>query len=193
MPEVLEYDAEVLFHLEPTQQPNPPLPTRWWTGHGTLQLDVGDGNGTQSWLGSGFGDTQVMGVSSMDATADGIPERMGITIGLDETRDDIRHALTVRDIGPVAASIYFAFRVTGTEAWSVMSDGTDPKVIRGRSAQSTVENGVWAFEVENRVHDADRLIVDIWSDAVQQGKHTGDRFFEFTASIEAGLDFDWPP
>lgn len=192
MADAFEYDAEVLFHLEPVNQPTPPLPTRWWTGHGTLQMDVGDGAGTQSWLGGSFGDTQALGVSSIDATADGIPERMGITVGIDETREDIRHALTVRDLGPVASSIYFVFRDPGAEAWTLISDGTDAKVVRGRSAQSTLENGLWQFEVENRVHDANRLIVDIWSDAVQQGRHAGDRFFEFTASIEEGLDIDWP-
>lgn len=192
MPSTDLYDFEVLFRLEPTRQPTPPLPTRWWTGHGTLRLDVGDGSGEADWLGGSFGDTQVLGVSSMDASADGIPQRIGMTIALDETRDDIRHAVSGRDLGPIATSIYFAYREAGTEGWSVVSDGTDPKVIRGRSAQSTIDNGVWAFEVENRVHDADRLIVDIWSDAVHSGKFAGDRFFEFAASIEAGLDIDWP-
>lgn len=192
MPDVIEYDTEVLFHLEPVQQPDPPLPTRWWTGRGTLQIDVGDGNGQSSWQGGGFGSTQVMGVSAIDASADGIPQRMSISIGIDETQDDTQHAVTAQDLGPVKTTMFFVYRETGTETWTVMSDGTDPKVIRGRSAQSTFKGGAWSFEIENRVHDADRLVVDIWSDAVQQGRHTGDRFFEFTASIEAGLDIDWP-
>ena len=192
MADVLQYDAEVLFHLDPVQQPDPPLPTRWWTGRGTLQIDAGDGAGLRSWTGGSFGNQQVLGVSAIEASADGIPTRMSISIALDETQDNTRHAATAQDLGPVATSLYFVYRETGTETWNVLSDGTDPKTVRGRSAQSTFNDGVWSFEVENRVHDADRTIVDIWSDAVQQGKHAGDRFFEFTASIEAGLDFDWP-
>lgn len=187
-----QYDFATLFLLEPVRQPTPPLPTRWWSWRGTLQMDVGDGNGTQSWLGSSFGDTEVMGVSSIEATADGIPARMGIRVGVDETRDDIRHAITGRDLGPVATTLFFGYREAGTEDWSLLTDGTEARVIKGRSAASTIKNGVWAFDVENRVHDADRLIVDIWSDAVQQSKHPGDLFFSFTASIEEGLDFDWP-
>ena len=191
MAETHLYDFEVLFHLEPTLA-TLPLPTRWWTGRGTLRLDAGDGNGEQSWLGGSFGDTQVLGVSAMEAVADGIPQRMGITIGLDETRDDIQHAVSGRDLGPVAAAIYFAYREAGTDAWGILSAGTEPKVIKGRSSQSTLENGVWAFEIENRVHDADRLLVDVWSDAAHRARNLGDRFFEFAASIEEGLDIDWP-
>lgn len=192
MAEALQYDVETLFVLEPTIQPTPPLPTRWWTGRGTLQFDAGDGAGTQSWIGSSFGDTQVSGVSAVEATADGVPQRMSISIALDETRDDIKHSATSRDLGPVAVTILFVYRETGTEAWSLMSDGADAKTIKGRSAQSTFEAGMWAFEIERRVHDADRLAVDVWSDAVQRTKHTGDRFFEFAASVEEGLQFDWP-
>ena len=192
MADVLQYDAETLFLLEPVQQPTPPLPTRWWSGRGTLQFDAGDGHGERSWLGSGFGDTHVMSVSGINASADGVPQRMGISIGIDETREDIRHATTVRDLGPVAATLYFVYRETGAETWTLMSDGVEPRVIKGRSAQSTFDNGVWSFEVENRVHDADRLLVDIWSHSVQQARHSGDLFFEFTASIEEGLEFDWP-
>lgn len=192
MADALQYDMATLFLFEPVRQPTPPLPTRWWSGHGTLQLDVGDGDGLQSWLGSSFGDQQVMGVSAISAVADGVPQRMSITIGIDETRDDLRHGVTARDLGPVATTLYFAFRETGTETWTLVSDGTDPKVIKGRSAQSTFDKGVWSFEVESRVHDADRLVVDIWSDSVQQARHAGDKGFEFVASIEEGLDFDWP-
>ena len=192
MASTLQYDAATLFLFEPVQQPTPPLPTRWWTGHGTLQFDLGDGNGAQSWLGSSFGDTQVMGVSAIQATADGVPQRMSISIGIDETRDDIRHGVSGRDLGPVATTLYFLYRETGVEAWTLMSDGTDPKIFKGRSAQSTFKDGVWSFEVEGRVHDADRLLVDIWSASVHQSKHAGDRFFEFAASIESGLEFDWP-
>lgn len=192
MADTLEYDFATLFLLEPVQQPTPPLPTRWWSWVGTLQMDVGDGNGSQSWLGSAFGDTQVMGVSSMEATADGIPARMGIRVAIDETRDDIRHALTERDMGPVATTLFFATRPAGSDDWSLLTDGTEARVIKGRSAASTIKNGVWSFDVENRVHDADRLVVDIWSDTVQRAKYGGDRGFEFTASIEDGVDFDWP-
>ena len=62
----------------------------------------------------------------------------------------------------------------------------------GRTGEMTFGDGVWTFEVENRIHDADRLLTDIWSDSVQQANYSGDRFFEFAASIEAGLDFSWP-
>lgn len=192
MADVVEYDLETLFLLEPAQQATPPLPTRWWSGVGTLQFDAGDGNGDRDWLGSQFGDTQVMGVSAISATADGIPQRMGITIGIDSTRDDIRHSVTAVDLGPVAVTMYFVYRETGAEAWTLMHDGTEPRVIKGRSAQSTFVKGVWSFEVENRVHDADRLVVDVWSDSVHQAKHPGDKGMEFVASIEEGLDFDWP-
>ena len=193
MPDTLEYDAATFFHLVPVTQTTPPLPTRWWTGHGQLAFDVGDGNGEQTWQGSEFGDRQIMGITSIEASADGVPGRMSVSIGIDEAQDDIRHSVTARDLGPVAVSIYFGFRETGASQWTLLSDGAAPKTVKGRSAQSTFENGVWSFEVESRTHDADRLVVDIWSHSVHSAKHSGDDFFEFAADIEAGLDFDWPP
>ena len=133
-----------------------------------------------------------MGVTGIDATADGIPQRLSVAIGVDQTRDDIRSSVLQRDLGPLNSTIYFVYRETGTEDWNFITDGTTPRYIRGRSAQTTFENGMWAFEVENRNHDADRLLTDIWSDAVQQARYSGDKFFEFAASIEEGLEIDWP-
>ena len=192
MPDAVEYEPQTLFLLEPTVQPSTPLPTRWWTGHGTLQMDVGDGSGTTTWQGGSFGNTQVLGVSAMEASAEGVPQRLSLSIGIDETRDDLRHSVTAQDLGPVAITIFFVYREADVDAWTLMSDGTEARVIKGRSAQATFENGVWSFEVENRVHDANRLIVDVWSDAAHRAKNTGDAFFEFASSIEAGLEFDWP-
>ena len=80
-----------------------------------------------------------------------------------------------------------------SQDWQFVQDREgNALVVRGRTGQMNYGNGIWSFEIENRVHDADRLLVDIWSDSVQQANYSGDRFFEFTASIEAGLDFSWP-
>ena len=104
----------------PSSNPTPPLPTRWWSGRGTLANGCRTtATGSRSWLGSAFGDTEVMGVSNMEATADGIPSRMGIRVGIDETRDDIQHAVTGRDMGPVATTLFFVYRETGADDWSL--------------------------------------------------------------------------
>ena len=80
-----------------------------------------------------------------------------------------------------------------SQDWDFIKDSRGlPLVIRGRTGEMAFDNGVWAFEIENRVHDADRLLVDVWSDSIQLERYSGDRFFEFTADIEAGLDFAWP-
>ena len=70
--------------------------------------------------------------------------------------------------------------------WSFIRDGEGrPLVVRGRTGEMEYKDGLWTFEIENRRHDADRVIVDIWSDGVQQSRYSGDLFFEFTGEIEA--------
>ena len=77
--------------------------------------------------------------------------------------------------------------------WDFVKDRTGaPLIIRGRTGRMNYKDGIWTFEIENRVHDAERLRVDLWSDAVQQADYSGDLFFEFAADIASGLDFSWP-
>ena len=79
------------------------------------------------------------------------------------------------------------------QSWSYVADSAGaPLVVRGRTGEMSYAEGMWTFDINNRVHDADRQTVDIWSDATQQSKYPGDTFFQRCASIEAGLDFDWP-
>ena len=77
--------------------------------------------------------------------------------------------------------------------WSfIVDDAGAPLVIRGRTGEMSYARGLWSFDINNRIHDADRQVVDIWSDSIQQSKYPGDTFFQRCQSIEAGLDFSWP-
>ena len=307
------YEPQMLIKLESGRILPTALPTRMWTGPGPILLDIGDGAGSVQWNGTSFGNTETETAVEIEKTAEGVPKRLSVSVGVDGERDDVRAAITGSDHGPLTTTLLFivretagaslpqqqwsfdklanadpeptlsvssgnqmlyigndtfkitmftdyreAFRnilvegnrmeltgdaggvsgqtadaeivyasvETGTafDVWTITADGhgsfteastgntllraydppkdqdwsfiTDaagaPLVVRGRTGEMAYAKGMWTFEVENRVHDADRLLVDIWSDAVQQGAYSGDRFFEFAASIEAGLDISWP-
>ena len=80
-----------------------------------------------------------------------------------------------------------------SQDWSFVTDSDGaPLVVRGRTGEMAYNEGLWIFEIEARVHDADRLIVDVWSNATQQARYSGDLFFEFTGELEGGLDISWP-
>ena len=92
--------------------------------------------------------------------------------------------------GNTLARFYDPFK---DQDWNFVQDRNGlPLVIRGRTGEMAYNAGLWTFDIENRVHDADRLISDVWADSVQRSKYTGDLFFEFTGELEAGLDFSWP-
>ena len=312
------FDTQMLIKLESARILPAALPTRMWTGLGPILLDVGDGYGAVQWNGTTFGDIETAGIVNIEKTADGVPKRLSVAVGVDDTRADARAAVTQADLGPLTATLLFVVRetagpslpplsparsngsliwrqvpkdanldeentfrylggdvfellvrpfhreaisdiavpgnrigiipptgqsaadmeifyaswaasaapnLTGLDIWTIQTDGHGsiaedtrdggyeltlsdpfkdqdwrfvqdgngaPLVIRGRTGEMAYDEGLWTFEIENRVHDADRLLVDVWSDAVQQARYSGDLFFEFTGEIEAGLDFSWP-
>ena len=314
------FDTQMLVKLESGRILPTALPTRMWTGPGPILLDVGDGYGAVQWNGTSFGNLETAGVVNVEKTAEGIPKRLSVAVGVDDSLPEVRSAITRTDLGPLTATLLFVVRETagpslppltpvassganpnlfskagkdsdlsaentfrlngdgtfdimvnrnhreaiadiavegnrlsisrgataanveilyasrrasaapeptGLDVWRVQTDGhgdipedgdlsargydltfTDPAksqdwrfvqdaagaplVIRGRTGRMIYDAGLWIFDVENRIHDADRLLVDVWSDGVQQSRYSGDLFFEFTGELEAGLDFSWP-
>ena len=305
------FDAQMLIKLESGRILPTALPTRMWTGAGPILLDIGDGAGSVQWNGASFGNIETDGAVNVEKTAEGIPRRLAVAVGVDDRRPEIRAAVTGADLGPLSATLLFIVRetagaslppvsldgyakvanadpeptlaanqilyvgndtfrfsalpsdreriggvavegnrfqaqaapgvaeaadarivyasvATGTalDVWTILADGHGtyteasaggtnivvqlldpvkdqdwsfiadangaPLVVRGRTGEMAYSGGLWTFEIETRVHDADRLLLDVWSNATQQARYSGDLFFEFTGEIESGLDFSWP-
>ena len=188
MATLTQVDFEYVVHLSVVRQGSTPLPTRWWTGPGTLRLDVGDGDGVQSWRGTRWNDQEMMDVGGLGTDVEGVAQRVTISIRESDATNTLIRALNERDLGPIGVKVYKIYRATGAETWTRL-----PDVVRGRTSRANFVDRTWRAEVENRNHDADRARVNVWSHTVQSAENPGDLFFEFTESLEQGnIEINWP-
>ena len=155
----LEYDIATLvdFKLSAANQPDPPLPTRFWSGEGEFSYAL-PGESATTWIGTRFGEQGVMDISAVENVSSGVATRLNMSIVVGDLKDTTRHAILERDLGSIGIHLHQLYKPVDATDWIRV-----PAIFKGRMSGSRFVNGAWNYDIEGREHDDSRQRTAIWS------------------------------
>ena len=196
MATALSYEAANLveFFFTASNPAHDDFPTRFWSGQGDLEFAL-PGESAKTWLGTKVNEESVLEISSLENTAQGVAERLVMTVAVGKNADAKRHAILERDLGVLSFNLHFIRRDRGSDTWRYF-----PRTFKGRLSNSRFAQGKWWYDVEGRVHDSERLRSAVWAHENQKDRwknlaagNTGDDLgFEYLKDLEAGKKIQWP-
>ena len=196
MATALTYETANLveFFFTAANPANADFPTRFWSGPGELTFALPN-ESAKTWTGIVVNDQAILDLSAIDSTAQGVAERMVMSVAIGKNADAKRHAILERDLGAISFNLHFIWRGRGSDTWLYF-----PRTFKGRLSNSRYAKGRWNYDVEGRVHDNSRLRSAIWAHDNQKDRwrnaasgNTGDDLgFNYLKDLEAGKDIQWP-
>ena len=126
--------------LGPTIEDTPET-VYYWSGAGSLTLNVGDG--PQTYVGTTVNGTQLVGLRSIAETKGQRNRRASISINLPDVPDRAPFLAALVDPGPVPVVVRWARTQTNWETFSIIN-----RTFVGRLSRPTVAGGVYSIDIE---------------------------------------------